>query len=137
MRFLSALEIIKTEEVYEDPGSYKILKISTNLSYNEIVEKYISEEKRKTITLTNLLKSYFPNGKKIDLLSIDVEEHDFEVLSSLDFQLFPVQLIVIEMKNFKMSEPHPIQNFLMEKNYEMIYYARLNGYFKIKIFGKN
>jgi hypothetical protein len=92
----------------------------------------IAKEKRSTVTLTNLLKSYFPNGKKIDLLSIDVEEHDFEVLSSLDFQLFPPQLIVIEMKNFRMSEPHPIRNFLMEKNYEMIYYARLNGYFKIR-----
>ena len=104
---------------------------------SDVIEEWnksmvIAKENRRTITLTSLLKGYFPNGKQIDLLSIDVEEHDFEVLSSLDFQLFPPQLIVIEMKNFKMSEPHKIRNFLLEKNYEMIYYARLNGYFKLK-----
>jgi hypothetical protein len=88
-----------------------------------------AREKRTTKTLTQVLEEYFPEGRAIDLLSIDVEEHDYEVLTSLDFRLFPVELIVVEMHGYKFNH-HPISNYLEGKGYQLLYFSGINGFFK-------
>ena len=71
--------------------------------------------------------------KEFALLSIDVEGHDYEVLTSFDLDEFRPRLIVIEMHQFVLGNVDPqnqkIIDHLAQHNYEMAAYATLNGYF--------
>jgi FkbM family methyltransferase len=49
-----------------------------------------------TITINDVIERYVPHGQKIDLLSIDVEGHDFEVLQSIDLNKHRPTLIIVE-----------------------------------------
>ena len=86
--------------------------------------------KRKTSTLTSVLKQY-NIGSDFDILSIDAEEHDFAVLSSLDFSLYHPKLIIVEDEDFNFSDysNNRFVTFLQEKKYEMIGYVLKNAYF--------
>jgi FkbM family methyltransferase len=66
-----------------------------------------------------------------DLLSIDVEGHDFEVLHSLDFEKYHPRLIVIEIHGLDFLNPYsnPIYQHLTAQGYRMVAYAIMNGYF--------
>ena len=52
-----------------------------------------------TMTIDQIIDQYLPAGKTIDLLSIDVEGHDFEVLKSITLSKHRPGLIVIEDLN--------------------------------------
>lgn len=82
-------------------------------------------------TLTQLLENE-QCPTTIDLLSIDAEEHDFQVLSSLDFDKYHVKVIVIEDETFNPSSPNDniIFNFLKERGYNFEGYLLKNLYFK-------
>lgn len=69
--------------------------------------------------------------KKIDLLCIDVEGHDFQVLQSIDLNLYRPKLIVIEIHNFSFEnlENNEIYSYLKKNQYKMIGYLIANGYF--------
>lgn len=96
--------------------------IKLDLSYKTV--------KRKTSTLTSILKQH-KIGSDFDILSIDAEEHDFEVLSSLDFSLYHPKLIIVEDEDFNFSNysSNRFVKFLQEKKYEMIGYVLKNAYF--------
>lgn len=96
--------------------------IKLNLSYKSV--------KRKTSTLTTILKKYNVSND-IDVLSIDAEEHDFEVLSSLDFSLYQPKLIIVEDETFDFKDYHinEFAKFLNEKGYDMVGYVLKNAYF--------
>jgi FkbM family methyltransferase len=49
-----------------------------------------------TITLDEIIERYLPKNQNIDLLSIDVEGHDFEVLQSIDLNKYRPSLIIVE-----------------------------------------
>ena len=65
--------------------------------------------------------------KEFALLSIDVEGHDYEVLTSFDLDEFRPRLIVIEMHQFVLGNVDPqnqkIIDYLAKHNYEMVAYA--------------
>jgi FkbM family methyltransferase len=69
--------------------------------------------------------------KNFDLLSIDVEGHDFEVLCSLDLNIYRPKLIVIEIHGFNLLNPgsNKIYEYLRLNNYKMIGYIVVNVYF--------
>ncbi len=83
-----------------------------------------------TVLLSTILDSH-KVPKNFDLLSIDVEGHDFEVLSSLNLNIYRPKLIVIEMLEFDFLNPssHKIYEYLIANNYKMIGYVVWNGYF--------
>ncbi|MDJ0698084.1 FkbM family methyltransferase [Mastigocoleus sp. MO_188.B34] len=84
----------------------------------------------KSISLNTILEKY--NAPKvIDLLSIDVEGHDFEVLSSLDLNIYRPRLIVVEIYQFDINNPSAskVYEHLTKHNYKMVSYAVMNGYF--------
>lgn len=66
-----------------------------------------------------------------ELLSIDVEGHDFEVLRSFDIKKYAPLLIVIEMHGFKIDQANdsPIYRYLVQSDYKLVAYAVMNGYF--------
>lgn len=87
------------------------------------------QEKVTTQTLTSILDRVLPQGTKIDLLTIDVEGHDFEVLQSLDFERYRPTLIIIEMHSIDKIPNSGVYSFLSEKDYSLSGYAVLNAYF--------
>ncbi|MDX1978112.1 MAG: FkbM family methyltransferase [Pseudanabaenaceae cyanobacterium bins.68] len=81
-------------------------------------------------TLTQILEDCQAPAH-FDLLSIDVEGHDFEVLRSLDLNRFQPRLIVIEMHDFDFTNPqsNQVYNYLDSYGYQLVAYAVMNSYF--------
>lgn len=87
------------------------------------------EEKATTRTLTSILDECWPKEDEIDLLSIDVEGHDFQVLRSLDLRRYRPKIIVIEMHSVEKIEDNDIYRYLNAHGYAFKFYAVLNAYF--------
>ncbi|KYC42849.1 hypothetical protein WA1_12045 [Scytonema hofmannii PCC 7110] len=119
-------EVVFTE--FDDPAV-------SSLSMEHIDEwsnhrKIINKRNVTTSTLQDILEEHMAPGN-FDLLSIDVEGHDYEVLSSLNLNIYRPKLIVIEMHKFNIVNPgsSEIYEYLKVHNYNMIGYVIMNGYF--------
>jgi FkbM family methyltransferase len=88
------------------------------------------QTKSTSVTLNEILESHSVQAR-FDLLTIDVEGHDLEVLSSLDLAKYRPYLIVIEMYDFDLESPlsHGVCRHLNHYGYHMVSYAAMNGYF--------
>lgn len=119
-----------TADVYEFESD---LVTTIDPSYFETIKNTYIVVESENVVKKQTLQSLLEENKifDVDLLAIDVEGHDFEVISSLDFDRVKPKLIVIEMHDFQISNPgkHPIYNLLKEKGYELIGYLVANGYF--------
>lgn len=83
-----------------------------------------------TQTLNSILEINLKPGEEIDLLCIDVERHEFEVISSINLDYYKPYLIVIEMHDFSpinFSE-HKIFK-LLNNHYSLEHYVFSSGYF--------
>lgn len=82
-------------------------------------------------SLTSILEEY-GSPKEIDILSVDAEEHDLNVLRSLDFDRFSPNLIIVEDEtfDFKSPESNLIYDFLVKNDYDLIGFILTNLYFK-------
>lgn len=69
--------------------------------------------------------------KTFALLSIDVEAHDFEVLQSIDLDIYHPTLIVVEATGFNMQNINSskIYKYLESYGYRLIAFAIGNSYF--------
>lgn len=87
--------------------------------------------KMTTKTLNSILLEHYKSQKDIDLLCIDVENHDFEVLSSIDLDKYKPYLIVIEMLDFSINNPQESQVYtlLTVKGYTLKHFVLSNGFF--------
>ncbi len=72
-----------------------------------------------TVTLQHVLERVI-RAEPIDLLSIDVENHDFEVLTSFDIQAYRPRVIVIEMHGFAFDAQNEsnVYSYLVAHGYE-------------------
>lgn len=91
------------------------------------VEKQISVTSR---TLTTILREC-GCPMSFDLLTVDVEGHEYEVLSSLCFEEYHPRVIVCEMHEFDLLVPEQncVYRLLKNNGYELVAYAIWNGYF--------
>jgi FkbM family methyltransferase len=93
-----------------------------------------------SMTIDQIIDQYLPVGKIIDLLSIDVEGHDFEVLQSITLSRHRPGVIVIEdlgqMKNN--LDENTYVKYLKKYQYVLVSTDRQNLYFmpEEKISGK-
>jgi hypothetical protein len=90
----------------------------------------LSTQQLKTETLTEILdRCNAPTH--FDLLSIDAEEHDLQVLRSLDFNKYSPKLIVVESETFEASKPGDdlIFQLVMSKGYSFEGSVLKNLYF--------
>ena len=87
-------------------------------------------EKRNTAGLTSILDQYGAPAQ-FELLSIDAEEHDYEVLTSLDFDRYRPKLVVVEDEEFSFSElaDNRFVRFLTAQQYHLVGYVLKNAYF--------
>ena len=84
-----------------------------------------------TRTLTSILdEAHCP--PRFELLSIDVEGHDFEVLSSLDLARYRPRIVVIEMHGFAVADAdsNRICSHMRTHGYTLVGYLATNGYFR-------
>lgn len=71
----------------------------------------------KPKTLTEIIKS--TNINHIDFLSLDVEGHEYEVLTSWDFSI-PIDIILIETLGVEPSKDQLCRELLMKNNYQFV-----------------
>jgi FkbM family methyltransferase len=64
-------------------------------SYTHLEAK-TEKVRMSSVTIDQIIAQHVPEGKTIDLLSIDVEGHDFAVLQSITLSKYRPRLIVIE-----------------------------------------
>ena len=89
----------------------------------------IKEKEIEAFTLDQILERGKYKNSKIDFLDIDVEGADLKVLEGLSFNKFKPELICIEIhsKEIKKSD---IYNFLIDKNYELLWSGVFSHIFK-------
>ena len=91
-------------------------------------------EMMQSKTLTSVLEEQ-NCPQDFELLSVDVEGHDYEVITSLDFKRFSPRFIICELheKTIEETMENKIYQFLSKHGYVLVAYGAFNGYFsKIK-----
>ncbi len=104
--------------------------LDTNNSYLKLKAKLFSttskgmilkKTKIKTVTLFNIFKN--KKVKKIDLIKIDTEGHEFQVLQGLKNKIHDVKYLLIEFHNDKIYlsyDPKKLHNFLIKNNFILL-----------------
>jgi FkbM family methyltransferase len=112
---------------FDEPGVSSLSEehVGKHRDHNRVVRQRVVN----TVTLDEVLKSNdAPNV--FDLLSVDVEGHDYEVIASLDLDTYRPHLIIIEMHGFNVESPSgKVYQYLISRGYRMVGYAVMNGYF--------
>jgi len=89
----------------------------------------IKEKEIKAFTLDEILERGKYKNSKIDFLDIDVEGADFKVLEGLSFDKFKPELVCVEIHE-KEIKKSTIYNFLIDKNYELLWSGVFSHIFK-------
>ena len=89
----------------------------------------IKKKSIQAFTLDEILDRDKYKNSKIDFLDIDVEGADLKVLEGLSFDKFQPELVCVEIheKEIKKSD---IYNFLIDKNYELLWSGTFSHIFK-------
>ena len=100
-----------------------------SIQAKSVFQGNIKEKDIQAFSLDEILNRDKYKNTKIDFLNIDVEGADLEVLEGLSFDKFKPELICLEIhdKEVKKSE---IYNFLINKNYELIWSGIFSHIFK-------
>ncbi len=99
--------------------------------YVEMGQQVASRTKMNPQTLTQILDTY-KAPQTFDLLSVDAEDHDLQVLRSLNFAKYKPTLVVTEIDDFDLLalKKHPVFQLLASNNYKLEGYVLKNAYFK-------
>ena len=89
----------------------------------------IKEKEINAFTLDEILSRDKYKDSKIDLLDIDVEGADLKVLRGLSFDKFKPELVCVEIHK-KEIEKSDIYNFLIDKNYKLLWSGVFSHIFK-------
>ena len=121
---------VKIKDIYFYHDRSAINTVSTKLAnYRKKKFKIVKE---KSTTLNHIIKKTRFYNKKIDFLTIDVENHEYEVLKNFDFKKHKIRLIVCENTdmsqknletqniNFKQIFNSKIYKLLKKNNYKLI-----------------
>jgi len=109
-------------------GTVKYYRAGLFSQINSINPDQISEmgdymvKEVETKTLTSILDATKFKDQKIDLLSVDVEGHDYEVITSLDFARYNPSLIVVESfaSTLEKVEKTEVYKFLKSQDYSLV-----------------
>ena len=94
-----------------------------------VFQGYIREKNIQAFTLDEILSRDRYKNKKIDFLDVDVEGADLKVLEGLSFNKFQPELVCVEIHKKKIKESD-IYNFLIDKNYELLWSGVFSHIFK-------
>ncbi|MBB5497093.1 FkbM family methyltransferase [Paraburkholderia sp. MM5384-R2] len=98
------------------------------------VQKPISVRTVETTTLNDVLEHTPYAGQEIDLLSIDVEGHDYEVLRSIDISRYKPKIIIVEstLTSIRDVIDSAIFRYLEERNYRLVSWTYLSLIFRVE-----
>jgi len=99
---------------YDQLGSFNREHIVKHL--DGLLEPYIVSKKVKCDTLMNLLEIHAI--KKVDLLHIDTEGHDYQIISSIDFDSCRPTLILYEHVHLSGKEKKAAEELLTANGYK-------------------
>jgi FkbM family methyltransferase len=119
-----ALSLTKKEvEFYEVTEGFTQMSGINNTNYQNSFNRIINKSKSKINKIkinSTVFSEIIPNNQIIDLLSIDIEGNEFEVLSSIDYSIYEIKVIILENN---IPEKLNYLKFFSEKNYS--YYDRV------------
>ena len=116
IKYYTQKKISQLTTIYKD--------IANKRMQGPIIEKEIMSN-----TLTALIGKTKYKNKRIDFLNIDAEGADFEILESLNFDVYRPKLICVEIDN-KQIENSKIFNFLKKQKYTNQWSATFSYIFK-------
>ena len=96
-----------------------------------LTKKDFKEKKIKTEKINNILNKYKFN--RIDFLNIDLEGLEYEVIKSINFRKFKINLICIEILNhnkFSKIKSKKIQQILKKNNFKYLKKIGVNSIYK-------
>lgn len=123
---------------YFEDGCAAVSGVENTLPQSHFDIYYENDEKKslpqnkifiKPKSLTEIVKS--TKLTHIDLLSLDVEGHEYEVLKSWDFSI-PIDVILIETLGVEPEKDELCRKILIQNNYKFITKYRHNEIFSLK-----
>lgn len=99
-----------------DYNQLNFLKDHHNIKKEDILEKKI-----QTQDINSVLEKF--NLKKIDFMNLDVEGHEIEILSTIDFKKIIINFLCVEMINHNkvsIENGKKIHSYLTENEYELV-----------------
>jgi FkbM family methyltransferase len=115
--------------VFPDP-SVNTLSPEKSAEYER---HWSAAERRMVLTqrLDTLLDQHLPAGRRIDLLSIDVEGLDLQVLSSNDWERYRPRVVLVEVDGLDLHNAlaHPVVQFMIDKGYMLVAFAHVSAFF--------
>lgn len=113
----------KTVEFYEVTEGFTQMSGINNVNYQNSFNRIINKSKSKINKIkinSTVFSDIIPNNQIIDLVSIDIEGNEFEVLNSIDYNIYEIKVIILENN---IPEKLNYLKFFTEKNYS--YYDRV------------
>ena len=79
---------------------------------------------KKTTTLNQIIQNSPYKNKKINFLSVDIENHEYEALKKFKFHKYKIDIIVIEILNIKTkrleTQNQNLKNIIKSKIYKLL-----------------
>lgn len=113
----------KEVEFYEVIEGFTQMSGINNTNYQDSFDRIINKSKSKINKIkinSTVFSEIIPNNQIIDLVSIDIEGNEFEVLNSIDYDIYEIKVIILENN---IPEKLNYLKFFLEKNYS--YYDRV------------
>ena len=105
------------------------LNTTESLQAKTVFQGNVKEKEIEAFTLNEILNRNEYKNTKIDFLDIDVEGADLKVLEGLSFDKFKPELVCIEI-HAKEIEKSDVYNFLINKNYQLLWSGVFSHIFK-------
>jgi FkbM family methyltransferase len=103
---------------YDEIGSFSKEHVLKHKNRIKDIDKRITTEKIKVLTLGSLFEKYHVN--KIDFLQIDTEGYDQQILKQIPFNKLKPSMIVYEDRHLSKEEKESCQNLLRNNGYTII-----------------
>lgn len=133
---VTAISDQEGEVTYYSNGFYSpTITLEQSFADSKEGKKYQYKKKTtKAQTLSNVIDATPYKDQKIDLLSVDVESHDYYVLKSLDFDRYSPHIIAVESQydDFSSIQNENTYQLLSQKGYELVNWVGMTLIFRKK-----
>ena len=128
-KIVSENEDLKKLYIYHDRSTINTLDKEL---VNSRTKKPISEIEEKSTTLNKIIEKSPFEKDKINLLTVDIEGHEFQALKNFNFSKYKIDVVVLELFDKSLSEiemfnqsidfvtKSRIYNLLLNNNYKLI-----------------
>jgi FkbM family methyltransferase len=116
---------------YQDDRNHELSSVDAAVGAGlKSAGAHVREIRKRSTTLENILDTH-GGGLAVDLLCVDVEDHDLEVLKGNDFGKYRPRIICVEsygsLQELKSSE---LDIFLRGAGYELLVFSKPNVFYR-------